>query len=341
MNTCPQCGSADVAYLSYARLTLCNSCMNMTSDELAATTRINEVVELAMPVTGHRVWGLDVKGMRLTSAYGGWDSGLMEAVCHADGSHEAPHWPEQGSPSCMCGINAYKLRKPLTALHTAKDGSPGVAGIVDLGGRVYEYEDGYRAQYGRLMEATIITPTPYGGRFLSYLSEKYEAPFRAMSWFDYQNEWSVTHGRDRETIAEDQDTEAGAPSGTPAGPLTIASAGKIAVTSTGASANKDWLMDMYAAALERSVYQPLTFRGALKDVPLSPTVDAVEADGRWQPVLGTQRLHTYLSLKPEWRTTPLLSHKPVTYRSKARALRVGRRVQRGSTWNVKPLRRII
>lgn len=177
---------------------------------------------LAQPVIGHRVWawtpGEGLRGMR-----GVWESGLLEAECGS--GHDAPHWTDPSiyerfenpifyysNPAvCLCGVNAYKTHVPLKKGLWDWAGSEGrlpVIGTVELGGNVHEYTKGYRAQYGMIVEGTVITSFPISD--VSELEEKYDAPFRVMSYEDYYEEWEATYGRDRETVEEDSDAETGA-----------------------------------------------------------------------------------------------------------------------------------
>lgn len=276
----------------------------------------------AEPVTGHRSWRLNPKSMTLEAAYGSWTTGLLEARCHKY-NHEAPHWPEpvpdMGSSrylphaweykdelQCMCGINAYKLHMPLDQwrMTTDEDDEPSldlqVVGIVDLGGIVHEYEHGYRGQYGRIMEAVVVSHVPYGSRFLGYLSDKYEAPFRVMSWSEYTKEWEATHGRDWETEEEDQDAEAGAEEED--------DAYSIALTGSGLTVSGN------------------SISGYLYTKPTATAKQVTNALGqiRWQPALSDgQRLWKFLSLPPKWRKDDMVldDDKPILYRSERRALR--------------------
>jgi hypothetical protein len=182
---------------------------------------VSDEVVFAEPVRGHRYWFLDTKKMHLFGMNGyAWDTGFMEARC--TNGHESPHWSSLeetsasiggllywplGAGECMCGVNAYKLTTPVETA-TMDQGKIHVHGLVDLGGRVHEYERGYRAQYGLMVEGMILTHIPFGSNFTGYLEAKYECPFKVMTPADWKVEWEATYGRDRETVEEDQNTQA-------------------------------------------------------------------------------------------------------------------------------------
>jgi hypothetical protein len=196
---------------------------------------VTDETVFAEPVRAHRYWFLDTKKMHLFGMNGNaWDTGFLEARC-LTWQHPAPHWVGPSSDDnerlfwlslgaagvmpgeCMCGVNAYKLTTPVeTDPSTMGKGKILVHGLVDLGGRVHEYERGYRAQYGLMVEAMILSQVPFGSNFSGYLEAKYECPFRVMTPADWKTEWEATYGRDRETVEEDQNTQATAGAGAPA-----------------------------------------------------------------------------------------------------------------------------
>lgn len=180
---------------------------------------------VAEPIIGHRGWVLDIPKMELGSAMGPWVAGFKKAECLQPFS---PHLSP--SDDCNCGINVYKLWVPLSPSafgggcpcpmcsvwstpHREVAPNVPVFGIIDLGGKINEFDEGYRAEYGRLAEATIIDRVPWGRRFTGYLEEKYEAPFRVMTYAEYREEWEATHGRDREEETDDPSTQAAPPFG--------------------------------------------------------------------------------------------------------------------------------
>ena len=259
---------------------------------------MSEIV-LAEPVIGHRYWTLDIDRMQLNGMAGNpWLTGEMEAVCNK-GRHDAPDWtatalseadlerllgvplpvwidPAKGYGDwCMCGINAYKLTHPVDFHETMvkpESIAVGVHGVVELGGRVVEYERGYRAQYGLIREATLITRQQFGGRFLGYLEDKYECPFRTLTASEWRKEWEATYGRDWGTEKEDRDAETAAPPGT----------GKT-TNALGTLTGDSWqsIQDSARAALE--AYGPgslLTPMGGR--MPPPPPSPAWGADPRWR-----------------------------------------------------------
>ena len=294
-----------------------------------------EDVVFAEPVRAHRYWHLDIPAMRLNGMAGhAWDTGMLEAVCTTF-PHESPRWPDPENENsrlltalagasegqCLCGVNAYKLTHPIDATYGQQfndDGknSPMVHGIVDLGGRVHEYDRGYRAQYGLIIEATILTRIPYGTNFTSYLADKYECPVRVLSPSDWKTEWEATYGRDRETETENTDTKTstGTPSDT--SPFT----GSVAGTNPSQSLFALWVN---------------TWSGISTKPELAAEAHAVTnslGNIRYQPALNDgSRLWKYLSLKPEWLDVSnskylLDKHKRVLYRSKQRAIRHAKRI---------------
>lgn len=206
-----------------------------------------EVEVLTQPVMAQRIWqwrpGDGLWGMREK-----WDSGFMEAECkfkrhkaphwNPEGFVNDPTLMLQmqlmgqilGSksdakppkPPCLCGINAWKLTHLFSEAEMVWPVSSGpfadpfffllsqipVLGIVELGGEVHEYDFGYRAQYGSLVEATVLTPLPIDPQSLTQLEDQYQASFRVMPYPEWRQEWEATYGRDRETKEKDQDPSA-------------------------------------------------------------------------------------------------------------------------------------
>lgn len=178
-------------------------------------------------VMAQRLWrwtpDYGLEGMRKV-----WTSGFMEADCHR--GHESPFWnPDAHGSYCLCGVNAYKLTHLFDPgdlrwaqgmeleyrdmfQPTQVDALP-VLGIVELGGNVHEYEFGYRAQYARITEGTILTSLPIDRQLLTDLEDRYDAPFRVQAYDEWKEEWEATYGRDRETEEADQGSEAGEETG--------------------------------------------------------------------------------------------------------------------------------
>lgn len=195
----------------------------MTEHHDTADTPDSYTEVYAEPIRAHRFWFLNPDKMELRGMNGFlWESGLMEARC-AVHNHESPYWPSEDwsdhqsifskstypeiMPVCYCGVNAYKLTTPIPQTYEPGPTEILVHGIVDLGGNVHEYELGYRAQYGLIREAMILSDIPFGFRFTNYLEQKYEAPFRVMLAREWLEEWEATYGRDRESDEENSDAE--------------------------------------------------------------------------------------------------------------------------------------
>ncbi len=204
---------------------------------------MSEPEVVAQTVMAQRLWrwtpDYGLEGMRKV-----WTSGFMEADCHR--GHESPFWNPDGhnsyfewphtsntnelltsEPPCLCGVNAYKLTHLFDPgdlrwaqgmeyqnifQPTQVDALP-VLGIVELGGNVHEYEYGYRAQYARITEGTVLTSLPIDSRLLTDLEDRYEAPFRVQAYDEWKEEWEATYGRDRETEETDQGSETGEETG--------------------------------------------------------------------------------------------------------------------------------
>ncbi len=296
-----------------------------------------EDVVFAEPVRGHRYWHLDIPAMRLNGMAGhAWDTGMLEAVCTTF-PHESPRWPEPENETsrlltalagasegqCLCGVNAYKLTHPIDATYGQQFNDDGemVHGIVDLGGRVHEYDRGYRAQYGLIIEATILTRIPYGTNFTNYLADKYECPVRVLSPADWKTEWEATYGRDRETETENTDTKTS--TGTPSNPNPFG----VSVTGTNFPPQGSGPGSVSVSGPRRGGGLDLT------KPKLTAEAHAVTnslGKTRYQPALSDgSRLWYYGILKPEWLEGPHRSskiHKRVLYRTAKRAIRHARKM---------------
>lgn len=93
------------------------------------------------PIIGYRGW--EWSGRRLVGAYVEWEQAKIEAKHEGrDGKdHPAPQW------DCLCGVNVYK--DPIQARAFP------ILGKIALTGEVIEFENGYRGQYGEILEIAI------------------------------------------------------------------------------------------------------------------------------------------------------------------------------------------
>lgn len=226
---------------------------------------MTDEIMVAEPVTAHRTWRYDIEAGRLRSQFGVWDSAFLEARCFQY-DHESPHLgpvPDEfmslslalsglRSPyrdGCLCGINAYKLGYPLNvsygrAVDEKEKAVLTAVGIVDLGGAVHEYENGYRAQYGRIMELTLLSRDSIGGRIIHYIERNYEVPVRVMTVAEYRYEWEATYGRDWKAAQEDQRSETGTPPAVSSHTHTFAGSGALSRAGAGTGAPKDIRMGL-------------------------------------------------------------------------------------------------
>lgn len=114
------------------------------------------VLTVGRPLRGWREWALTPDGLR--GAQGRlWKPGVNAAQCHgkhavmlqvldvvfADAGIDTPDHVVE--PWCTCGLYSWRRPDRISA-RTAK-----VAGVVELWGRVLIGEDGYRAQYARVV----------------------------------------------------------------------------------------------------------------------------------------------------------------------------------------------
>lgn len=226
---------------------LCRSCENLWTSPLLRASSEPETPEprepewVAQTVMGQRLWRW-IPGDGLHGMVCKWESGFMQAEC-TKGKHDAPYWTESvvppetsdpyiqtwhsliyDQPLCLCGVNAWKLTHlfdemdlgwaqgldfgTLAFQPEVVEALP-VLGIMELGGEVHEYEKGYRAEYGLIVEGTVLTSLPVDESALSELETTYDAPFRVRTYDDWKTEWEATYGRDRETAKKDQSAETG------------------------------------------------------------------------------------------------------------------------------------
>lgn len=157
------------------------------------------VPDLPAPIRAYRSWS--PSGLKLTGNGGAiWPIGRpLEARC--SNFHGSPMWMSfyrgterptkhdhpipsptaKGHNGFGCGIYAYKTYAQ------AREHGSGVVGCVELGGRVYEHENGYRAQFGMIVALYCFTysydeddddPT------LERLAQVYDVPVEEPPFYD-------------------------------------------------------------------------------------------------------------------------------------------------------------
>lgn len=264
---------------------LCRRLFERTKPLTAPEPVSSEIEESPQTIMGHRTWRW-VPGEGLYGKVKRWKSGFMEAKCPQ--KHDAPHWPEVPGAfdpamvavyqmagldaGCLCGINAYKQTHLLSGGsfgwappgdHRFDESLP-VIGVVELGGEVHEYSEGYRAQYGQIVNATIITSLPIDKSALQDLEDQYDAPFRTLTYDEWEYEWEATHGRDRKAEAEDQGPQTGATTQSAkntstfnagAGAVNTFTASQAASIGKSAWSKHDKLMAVWLSSIPRSRWQ--------------------------------------------------------------------------------------
>lgn len=120
-------------------------------------------------LVGFRCWRMPYGAPRLQSAISNhaWRPGVNEATCDTIG-HAAPH------PHCQCGLYAFHRPTPLGA-------SPReLAGAIAAFGDIEVYEDGFRAQYARVIALARLPDTPVPTREAETIAAHYDVPL--LTW---------------------------------------------------------------------------------------------------------------------------------------------------------------
>lgn len=129
---------------------------------------MSEVPVYHRELVGFRCWRMPYGAPRLQSAISNhaWRPGVNEATCDTIG-HAAPH------PRCECGLYAFHRPTPLGA-------SPReLAGAIAASGDIEVYEDGFRAQYARVIALARLPDTPIATRETETVAAHYDAPLLA------------------------------------------------------------------------------------------------------------------------------------------------------------------
>jgi hypothetical protein len=266
----------------------------------------------AEPIVAQRLWRLmlnDHGAWVLTGQYQQeWETAAYTASCNKQPgfiydsrpSHAAPDFSSSSNP-CLCGVNAYKLttfpdsfRWAMSAQDNEDDGI-GVVGIVELGGRVVEYERGYRAEHALIMELTLLTRLPLDPALLEELTLRYDCPVRQLSYTDWKEEWEVTYGRDRETETTDRGTQAGAPTSTKQthGTVSVAGFGTGITTTTNTTNPLAGVSSSYTA-----LYKQL-----MDSILNDPLNDLIIVDDPFDPIVKPtlrNRLRTLFPFASDW-----------------------------------------
>lgn len=132
------------------------------------------------PVIGYRAWTLGGRGKTVLIGRNGavWRKRTMTAV-DLLAKHPAPHW------QCGCGINA--MKQPFGDMFGEE-----VVGRVALTGVVHEYERGYRAEHGEIIDLALSRLAPRPTR--KVLSDHYGVPVYRGSWKALPPERTLNYG---------------------------------------------------------------------------------------------------------------------------------------------------
>lgn len=135
----------------------------------SALFRASEIPAYHRELIGFRCWRMPYGAPRLQSAISNhaWRRGVNEATCDAIG-HVAPH------PRCECGLYAFHRPTRLGAFPRE------LAGAIAASGDIEVYEDGFRAQYARVIALARLPDTPVPTREAETVAAHYDAPL--LTW---------------------------------------------------------------------------------------------------------------------------------------------------------------
>jgi hypothetical protein len=126
---------------------------------------VSEVPVYHRELVGFRCWRMPYGAPRLQSAISNhaWQPGVNEAICDAVG-HAAPN------PRCECGL--YAFHRPTRLGASQRE----LAGAIAASGDIEVYEDGFRAQYARVLALARLPVTPVPTRDAERVAAHYDAP---------------------------------------------------------------------------------------------------------------------------------------------------------------------
>ena len=130
---------------------------------------MSEIPVYHRELIGFRCWRMPYGAPRLQSAISNhaWRRGVNEATCDTIG-HAAPH------PRCQCGLYAFHRPTPLGAFPRE------MAGAIAASGDIEVYEDGFRAQYARVIALARLPDTLVPIREAEMVAAHYDAPL--LTW---------------------------------------------------------------------------------------------------------------------------------------------------------------
>ena len=123
-------------------------------DEIAGYERDFPEAWSPTAVLGFRIW--TIENNELVGARFVWEMPVFEATCEGNpASEEVPHTDERCG-RLGCGVYATKRLADLLGEHVHESTRDYAAGLVALGGKVVEHEDGYRAARAEVVSVTLI-----------------------------------------------------------------------------------------------------------------------------------------------------------------------------------------
>jgi hypothetical protein len=126
---------------------------------------VSEIPVYHRELIGFRCWRMPYGAPRLQSAISNhvWRPGVNEAICDTIG-HAVPH------PHCQCGL--YAFHRPARLGSSPRE----LAGAIAASGDIEVYEQGFRAQYARVIALARLPDTPVPTREAETVAAHYDAP---------------------------------------------------------------------------------------------------------------------------------------------------------------------
>jgi hypothetical protein len=129
---------------------------------------VSEVPVYHHELVGFRCWRVPfgAPSLRAASSNHAWRPGVNEAAC-TQSDHAVP------DPQCQCGLYAFHQPTPLNAFPRE------LAGAIAASGDIEVYEDGFRAQYARIIALARLPDMPITTRDAEVVAARYRVPLWA------------------------------------------------------------------------------------------------------------------------------------------------------------------